>query len=48
MHFETADQFGYKPKHSTEFCVFVVKQVTDYFKSNGSSAWTFLNWIDEG
>ena len=28
----TANQFGYKPKHGTEFCIFVVKQVIDTFR----------------
>ena len=32
----TANQFGYKPKHGTEFCIFVAKQVIDYYKRNGS------------
>ena len=40
----TANQFGYKPKHGTEFCIFVVKQVIDYYKSNGSPV--YLCFLD--
>ena len=32
----TADQFGFKSKHSTELCVFTLKQVVDYYKSMNS------------
>ena len=40
----SANQFGYKPKHGTEFCVFVAKQVIDYYKSNGSPV--YLCFLD--
>ena len=32
----TADQFGFKSKHSTKLCVFTLKQVVDYYKSMNS------------
>lgn len=32
----TPNQFGFKPKHGTEQCIFVLKQVIDYYKTNGS------------
>ena len=33
---QTSNQFGFKPKHGTEQSVFVLKQVIDFYKSNGS------------
>ena len=32
----TSNQFGFKPKHGTGQSVFVLKQVIDFYKSNGS------------
>lgn len=40
----TGNQFGFKPKHSTEECVFVFKQVLDFYNSNSSPIYaTFLD-----
>uniref|UniRef100_A0ABM0LV55 RNA-directed DNA polymerase from mobile element jockey-like n=1 Tax=Saccoglossus kowalevskii TaxID=10224 RepID=A0ABM0LV55_SACKO len=34
---ETSDfQFGFKRKHSTEMCIFVVKEIVDFYKSHNS------------
>ena len=30
------NQFGYKKKHATDLCVYTLKQVVDYYRSNSS------------
>ena len=32
----TDNQFGYKKKHATDLCVYTLKQVVDYYRSNSS------------
>ena len=40
---ETSDlQFGFKPKHSTHQCTFILNEVVDYYKSNGSDMYVML------
>ena len=41
--FETTDlQFGFKPKHSTSQCTFVVKEVINYYLKNGGQVYVTL------
>ena len=35
-------QFGFKPKHSTTQCTFIVNEVVDYYTSGGSSVYVTL------
>ena len=39
-----SNQFGFKPKHGTEQSVFVLKQVIDFYKTNGSPL--YLCYLD--
>ena len=32
----TCNQFGFKAKHGTEECIFVLQQIIEYYKSNSS------------
>ena len=38
------NQFGFKPKHGTELCIFVLKQLIDFYVSNNSPM--YLCFID--
>ena len=38
----TANQFRYKPKHGTEFCIFVAKQVIDYYIVSNLLFWWYM------
>ena len=40
----TSNQFGFKQKHGTDQSVFVLKQVIDFYKSNGSPL--YLCYLD--
>ena len=40
----TSNQFGFKPKHGTDQSVFVLKQMIDFYKSNGSPL--YLCYLD--
>ena len=40
----TSSQFGFKPKHGTDQSAFVLKQVIDFYKSNGSPL--YLCYLD--
>ena len=39
-------QFGFKPKHSTTQCTFVVNQVVEYYSSHGSSVYMYVTLLD--
>ena len=37
QHLSTTDfQFGFKQKHSVDMCIYVLKEIVDYYRSNGS------------
>ena len=43
LSLQTSDnQFGFKKKHSTDHCLFVLKNVIDYYRSHGSPIYTCL------
>ena len=38
------NQFGFKPKHSTELCICTLKEFTDYYKQRSTTVFfTFLD-----
>ena len=40
----TCNQFGFKPKHGTEMCVFVLKELISYYVKHGSGM--FVAYLD--
>jgi hypothetical protein len=34
--FSTDNQFGFKPNHSTDYCIFILKEVIDFYTSHNS------------
>ncbi len=44
MLYTTDNQFGYKSHSSSDLCIFTLKQIVDYYKSNGSP--TYLCFLD--
>ena len=38
------NQFGFKPKHSTEFCIYTLKEFIDYYKQRGTII--FVTFLD--
>ena len=38
------NQFGFKRKHSTEFCIFTLKEFIDYYKQRGTTI--FVTFLD--
>ena len=42
-------QFGFKANHGTDMCVFVLKQVVDYYVNHGSPIFSvFIYWFFQG
>ena len=35
-------QFGYKPKHSTDQCIFIMRELIDYFNASNSPLYIYL------
>ena len=38
------NQFGFKKRHSTDMCIYVLKEITEYFKSRSTSV--FVTVLD--
>ena len=38
------NQFGFKRKHSTEFCIYTLKEFSDYYKQRGTTI--FVTFLD--
>ena len=41
-----SNQFGFKKGHSTDMCIYVLKEIIEYFKNHNTSAFvTFLDCL---
>ena len=44
--FQTSDyQFGFKSHHSTDLCIYTLKEIVEYYKSHSTSVYIYALWM---